>query len=123
MELHGAYCSHPTAACFCMTPSFKAPLIPWPQIAPALTAKRGYRSARVARRLCMCRFGIYGDLLGQSQPVPPGTNLTADFAIQLARTAIFHNLVAADACVTQHVMATDYVNGLQDTLSIIENQD
>ena len=39
----------------------------------------------------------------------------------MVRQAIFRNFVAADACVTSYVMATDYVDGFQETLSIIRS--
>ena len=48
--------------------------------------------------------------------------MTADFAILLARRSIFRNFVAADTCVNNYVQATDYVDGYQETLSIIQNQ-
>lgn len=70
------------------------------------------------------QFEIYGSQAGASNPLPPGPALTSDWAVTLARRAIFRGFVAADSCVRSRFESSRnggsaFVVGWDATLDIL----
>lgn len=70
------------------------------------------------------QFEIFGSEAGASKELPPGPPLTAGWAAQLARNAIFRGYVAADTCVRARIHksgsgVTSAASGWDSTLDIL----